>query len=42
MYGYYAKDASYRGMLATIGSQCMCHGVGVVFMMYALTGVWLI
>ncbi|UCC93309.1 MAG: UbiA prenyltransferase family protein [Thermoplasmata archaeon] len=40
MYGYYARDPSYSGMLATIGTQCIGHGVGVGFMFYALSGVW--
>ena len=40
MYGYYARDVTYRGMLATIGTQCIGHGVGVGFMFYALAGVW--
>ena len=42
MYGYYARDSSYKGMLATIGTQCIGHGVGVGFMFYALAGIWLI
>lgn len=40
MYGYYARDVTYRGMLATIGTQCIGHGVGVGFMFYALSGTW--
>ncbi len=42
MYGYYARDVSYRGMLTTIGTQCIGHGVGVGFMFYALSGIWAI
>ena len=40
MYGLYSREVSYRGMLATIGTQCIGHGVGVGFMMYALAGIW--
>jgi 4-hydroxybenzoate polyprenyltransferase len=40
MYGFYSREVSYRGMLATIGTQCIGHGVGVGFMMYALAGIW--
>jgi 4-hydroxybenzoate polyprenyltransferase len=40
MYGYFGTDPSYRGMLATIGTQCIGHGVGVGFMLYVLSGVW--
>lgn len=40
LYAYYSKDTSYRGMLATIGSQCLGHGVGVGFMLFALSGIW--
>jgi 4-hydroxybenzoate polyprenyltransferase len=40
LYGYYARDPTYRGMLATIGTQCIGHGVGVGFMFYALSGLW--
>ena len=40
LYAHYGRDVTYRGMLATIGTQCICHGVGVGFMMYALAGVW--
>jgi 4-hydroxybenzoate polyprenyltransferase len=40
MYGYFARDPSYRGMLATIGTQCIGHGVGVGFMLFALSGIW--
>jgi 4-hydroxybenzoate polyprenyltransferase len=40
MYGYFGREVSYRGMLATIGTQCIGHGVGVGFMMYALAGIW--
>ena len=40
LYAHYGRDVSYRGMLATIGTQCIAHGVGVGFMMYALAGVW--
>jgi 4-hydroxybenzoate polyprenyltransferase len=39
---YYGSDVSYKGMLATIGTQCLGHGVGVGFMMYALAGIWLV
>jgi len=39
---YYGSDVSYKGMLATIGTQCIGHGVGVGFMMYALAGIWLV
>jgi 4-hydroxybenzoate polyprenyltransferase len=42
LYGRYGRDLSYRGMLATIGTQCIGHGVGVGFMFYALSGVWAI
>ncbi len=40
LYLHYGRDISYGGMLATIGSQCIAHGVGVGFMMYALAGWW--
>ncbi len=40
LYGYYARDPSYKGMLSTIGTQCIGHGVGVGFMFYALSGIW--
>ncbi len=40
MYGLYSREVSYRGMLATIGTQCIGHGVGVGLMMYALAGIW--
>jgi 4-hydroxybenzoate polyprenyltransferase len=40
MYLHFGKDVSYRGMLATIGTQCIGHGVGVGFMMYGLSGIW--
>jgi 4-hydroxybenzoate polyprenyltransferase len=40
LYGFYARDPSYRGMLSTIGTQCIGHGVGVGVMFYALSGVW--
>jgi len=40
LYLYYGRDITYGGMLATIGSQCIAHGVGVGFMMYALGGWW--
>jgi 4-hydroxybenzoate polyprenyltransferase len=40
MYGYYARDPTYRGMLNTIGTQCIGHGVGVGVMFYALSGAW--
>jgi len=39
---YSGSNISYRGMLTTIGTQCILHGVGVGFMMYALAGVWLV
>jgi 4-hydroxybenzoate polyprenyltransferase len=40
LYGRLARDTSYGGMLATIGTQCIGHGVGVGFMFYALSGIW--
>ena len=40
LYGHYGRDLSYRGMLATIATQCIGHGVGVGFMFYALSGIW--
>ena len=40
LYGFYGREVSYRGMLSTIGTQCIGHGVGVGFMMYALAGIW--
>jgi 4-hydroxybenzoate polyprenyltransferase len=40
LYAYYGRDLSYPGMLATISTQCIAHGVGVGFMMYALSGWW--
>jgi 4-hydroxybenzoate polyprenyltransferase len=42
LYAYFGRDTSYRGMLATISTQCIGHGVGVSFMMYALGGWWTI
>ncbi len=42
LYLYYGRDISYPGMLATIGSMCIAHGIGVGFMMYALSGWWAI
>jgi 4-hydroxybenzoate polyprenyltransferase len=40
LYGFYGRDVSYRGMLLTIATQCIGHGVGVGFMFYALAGIW--
>ena len=40
LYVLYARDVSYRGMLALIGTQCIGHGVGVGFMIYTLSGIW--
>jgi len=40
LYAYYGRDLSYPGMLATIGSICIAHGVGVGMMMLALGGWW--
>jgi 4-hydroxybenzoate polyprenyltransferase len=40
LYGQYGRDLSYKGMLTTIGTQCIAHGVGVGFMFYALSGIW--
>jgi len=40
LYLHYGRDISYGGMLATIGTQCIAHGVGVGFMVYALGGWW--
>ena len=40
LYAYYGRDVSYPGMLATISTQCIAHGVGVGFMLYALSGWW--
>jgi chlorophyll synthase len=40
LYLYYARDPTYPGILATIGSICIAHGVGVGFMLYAMSGWW--
>jgi chlorophyll synthase len=42
LYAYYGRDVTYGGMLATIASQCIGHGVGVSFMMCALAGWWVV
>jgi chlorophyll synthase len=40
LYLYYGRDLTYRGVLGIIATQCITHGVGVGFMMYALSGWW--
>jgi len=40
LYAYYGRDLTYPGMLATIGSICIAHGVGVGLTMLALGGWW--
>jgi 4-hydroxybenzoate polyprenyltransferase len=40
LFVYYGRDASYRGVLATIATQCIGHGVGVGFMLFSLSGWW--
>jgi len=40
LYGYYGRDLTYKGMLATIATQCIGHGVGVSIVLYALSGTW--
>ncbi len=40
LYLYYGRDLSYSGMLGIIATQCITHGVGVGFMMFALSGWW--
>jgi uncharacterized membrane protein YjfL (UPF0719 family) len=40
LYAYYGRDLTYPGMLATIGSICIAHGVGVGMTMLALGGWW--
>jgi len=40
LYGYYGRDLTYKGMLVTIATQCIGHGIGITVLFYALSGTW--